>query len=129
MVTDYEKNKEGYFRRARKSYSKTFSSVEERLNRMLVEAKSRAKLKGLEFSLKVEDVKWNSICPVLGIPISFQRNKGPGGDDNSPSLDRIDNTKGYVQGNVRLISNRANKLKNRMEKHEALLIYENWDKI
>ena len=127
MVTDYERNKEGYFRRARKAYSKTFSSYSERLKRMLVEAKSRAKARDLLFDITEEDVKWNDICPVLGIPITFQRNKGPGGDDNSPSLDRIDNEKGYVKGNVRLISNRANKLKNRMTKEEAFLIYQNWE--
>jgi hypothetical protein len=31
--------------------------------------------------------------------------------DNSPSLDRIDTSKGYVKGNVWVISWRANKLK------------------
>lgn len=46
-------------------------------------------------------------CPVLGIKLV------PGGQikDHSPSLDRIDNTKGYVKGNVHVISDRANRLK------------------
>ena len=30
---------------------------------------------------------------------------------NSPTLDRIDNNKGYVKGNVKVISHRANSLK------------------
>ncbi len=71
-------------------------------------AKSRAKSKGIEFSLKVEDILVPPVCPVLGIPLYTNRGKaGP----NSPSLDRIDNKRGYIPGNVRVISYRANILK------------------
>lgn len=94
---------------------------------MVVEAKSRAKNKNLEFSIEDGDVKWNDVCPVLGIPITIERDKGRGGDANSPSLDRIDNSQGYVKGNIRIISNRANKLKNSMTKEECSLLLENWD--
>lgn len=125
---EYQQNKLSYFRRAEKSYSSTFDSNQQRLTRMLVEAKSRAKSKGIEFGITNEDVIWNDVCPVLGIPITIQRKKGHGGDYNSPSLDRIDNTKGYVKGNVRIISNRANKLKNNMTKEECELILLNWNK-
>lgn len=96
---------------------------------MLVEAKSRANKKNLDFSITTSDVKWNDVCPVLGIPITYQRGKGHGGDDNSPSLDRIDNDKGYVPNNIRIISNRANKLKNTMTKQECQLLLDNWEKI
>lgn len=45
---------------------------------------------------------------VLGIPLYTNRGKaGP----NSPSIDRIDNKKGYILGNVQVISYRANMLK------------------
>lgn len=127
MGRDYQKNKQAYIQRATRSYSRTFNSPQSRLARMLCEAKSRAKTKGIEFSITEEDVKWNDVCPVLGIPITYQRGKGRGGDDCSPSLDRIDNTKGYVQGNVRIISNRTNKLKNTMTRQECELILKNWD--
>ena len=47
-------------------------------------------------------------CPVLGIPITpFEKGLAPG----TPSFDRIDPRKGYVKGNVAIISNRANRLK------------------
>lgn len=124
---EYIKNKHEYIRRARKSYAITFDNHEKRLARMLCEAKSRAKLKGLVFDITSEDVSWNDVCPVLGIPITYQRGKGRGGDDNSPSLDRIDNSLGYVKDNVRIISNRANKLKNTMTKQECELLLKNWD--
>lgn len=126
---DYQKNKQTYIKRATRSYSNTFNSTDERLHRMCVEARSRAKKRELEFSITKDDVKWNDVCPVLGIAITMERSKGHGGDNHSPSLDRIDNDKGYVPGNVRLISNRANKLKNTMTKEECQLLLENWDKI
>jgi uncharacterized membrane protein len=44
---------------------------------------------------------------------------------NSFSLDRVDNTKGYVKGNVKVISFWANQMKGNMdvEQVEALLKY------
>lgn len=126
---DYQDNKEAYMKRARRSYKKTFASKDARLHRMWLEAKSRAKVKNLEFSIEESEIKWNDICPVLGINITFERGKGRGGDDSSPSLDRINNLKGYVSGNVRLISNKANKLKNSMTREDCQLILDNWDVI
>jgi hypothetical protein len=72
-------------------------------------AKNRAKNKGIEFSISIEDIVIPAKCPVLDIPLYASRGKaGP----NSPSLDRIDNTRGYIPGNVCVISYRANLLKN-----------------
>lgn len=53
-----------------------------------------------------------TLCPVLGIEIlySFAGKKGP--RNASPSIDRIDNALGYVKGNVRVISFRANRIRN-----------------
>lgn len=125
---EYQRNKGAYFRRSEKSYAKSRSCPEERLKRMLVEAKSRAKARSIVFDIIVDDVQWNNICPVLNIPIVIN-NKGKGGLDNSPALDRINNDKGYVKGNVRIISNRANKLKNDATKEEVKLLLENWEKV
>lgn len=76
---------------------------------MLNWARKRAKDKGIDFSITVEDIYIPDVCPVLGIPLF----KGEGSrTDNSPSLDRVDNTKGYIRGNVCVISFRANALKN-----------------
>jgi hypothetical protein len=76
-------------------------------------AKRRAKDKGLEFNIDRTDIDIPIICPILGIPIVkvYIKGKNPGPTSNSPSLDRIDNSKGYVKGNVRVISHKANTMK------------------
>ncbi len=75
---------------------------------LLYAAKCRAKKKGLEFSITVEDIEWPTHCPILGLELVHF---GKFNADNLASLDRIDNSLGYVPGNVAVISLRANKLK------------------
>ena len=72
-------------------------------------ARARAREAGVPFTIGVEDIVIPTHCPILGIPLF--RTKGRGGGDNSPSLDRIEPERGYVPGNVIVISNRANRLK------------------
>ena len=77
-------------------------------------AKARATRRGLPFNLELSDIKIPSHCPILGIPLVSVVGCGMGSikaRNNSPSIDRIDNTKGYVKGNVIIISMRANNLK------------------
>ncbi len=58
-----------------------------------------------------------SICPALGIPISFDLER-----DNFPSVDRIDPNKPYEVGNIAIISYRANMIKSVGSLNEHLLI-------
>jgi hypothetical protein len=80
---------------------------------MLACAKNRAKKKGFEFNIEEVDIIMPSTCPILDIPIFKELNigerKGPTG--NSPSLDRINNAKGYIKGNIQVISHKANTMK------------------
>lgn len=72
-------------------------------------AKLRAKRSGIPFSIKYTDIVIPATCPILGIPLFPNAHQcGP----NSPSLDRIRSDEGYVQGNVQVVSHRANTLKN-----------------
>jgi len=73
-------------------------------------AKNRAKERNQEFDLDRSDVVIPDTCPILGIPLKMHMGKS-GGLPDSPALDRVDNTKGYVKGNVQVISHLANCMK------------------
>jgi len=78
-------------------------------NRLISYAKHRAKINNIPFNLSPKDIEVPKLCPVLGMPLKL--NNGSLCKD-SPSLDRIIPAKGYVKGNVKVISHRANTLKN-----------------
>jgi hypothetical protein len=85
-------------------------------------AKIRADKAGLPFDITVKDVVVPEFCPVFGIRLKRAEGTRRG---ESPSLDRFDMAKGYVKGNIRVISWRANRLKSDMtlEDCEKLLEY------
>lgn len=74
-------------------------------------AKQRSKKRNVEFSITKEDVIVPEFCPILGIKLKMNNGSGAGGKDNSYSLDRIDQSKGYIKGNVQVISHKANSMK------------------
>lgn len=88
---------------------------------MLRSARGRAKKRGLLCTITINDFEIPTVCPVLGISLAFENRTQ---EDNSPSLDRIDNSKGYVSGNVMVISFRANKLKSDATAEELQLLSE-----
>lgn len=94
-------------------------------------AKYRAKVDGIEFSLLPSDVVIPETCPALGIKI--QSGMGHGRSmrqkDMAPSIDRIDNTLGYVSGNVIVVSYRANRLKSDATIDELRRIVEFYDRL
>lgn len=91
---------------------------------MLKAAKDRALKKGLPFDIELTDIKIPEVCPVLGIPLVISRRGRSGWFDDSPSLDRVNPAKGYVKGNVHVISNRANRIKMDATYEELLKIAE-----
>lgn len=70
-------------------------------------AMRRASERAIEFTITPDDCLIPEVCPVFSVPFYF----GEGRDDHSPSLDRIDNEKGYVKGNVIVVSELANRMK------------------
>ena len=95
--------------------------------KLLYAAKRRAVTREIEFDLTVEDIIIPEYCPVLGLKL--QPVQGITGRDSSPSLDRIDNSKGYVKGNVAVISFRANTLKNNATADELRAVADFMDKM
>lgn len=90
---------------------------------ILSRLRHRAKKLGVPFNLTENDISIPEHCPVLGIRL--QRHKGRGKHaDNSPSVDRIVPELGYVAGNIRVISNRANLLKSNASVEELTLVLE-----
>lgn len=73
--------------------------------------RNRAKVLGVEFSITQQDIIVPDVCPVLGIKLCFNHGKKGFYCDESPSVDRFDNKKGYTKDNIRIISWRANKIK------------------
>lgn len=109
------------YRENPKAYWKKFRT-ENPVGYLLNQARYRAKKKGELFDIELSDLDIPERCPVFDIPLAYSPGKRT---DNSYSLDRWDNAKGYVKGNVRVISWRANQYKGdlTLEEVERLLNY------
>jgi len=84
---------------------------------LFLECRTRAKRNGLEFDLSPADIVIPERCPVFG----FVMKPAEGTQrDFSPSVDRIDTSRGYVRGNVQVISNKANRMKTNASGPELL---------
>ena len=121
--TYYQKNKE-YYQNLNKEFFDNNPEYHKKWNRrkpenrLLMSARQRAKEKGLDFNLDLSDIVIPSICPVLKVPMII-------GTSTAPSIDRIDSKKGYIKGNIKIISKRANTIKSdgTIEEHKAIIEY------
>jgi hypothetical protein len=84
-----------------------------RLKRTLQACKTRAKNFNVSFSITLQDLidmfPADNLCPVLKVPFVWgtKNNK-----ELSPSLDRMIPELGYIKGNIKFISYKANRIKN-----------------
>lgn len=119
----FTKNSQGRFgylsicRECRKAESR--KEYVDRSNEMalLRSAKNRSVLYNLPLNITVDDIIIPDTCPVLGIPLVRRSTR-----DNAPSLDRLIPEKGYVKGNINVVSMRANRLKSNATLHELELL-------
>jgi len=108
-----------YFDRfcSKRCYSKNFYPIwahAKWINRLLNRIKTRSKKLNLEPSDLTEDYLKSIVtthCPILGIEIHKFSPGVNGPQSNSISLDRVNNSRGYIKGNVCFISQKANSLK------------------
>lgn len=91
---------------------------------ILKHVKKSAKQRGLDFDLTHEDIVIPEFCPVFRTRLEFGIGRR---SYNSPSVDRIDTTKGYVKGNIQIISWRANDLKRDATLPELKALVEFWE--
>lgn len=90
------------------------------LDRML---RTKGVSKALRIYL-VDNLEIPDVCPALGIALNYDGAEKSGWTrtDNSPSIDRIDSTKGYELGNIQILSWRANRIKNDSTAEELMKI-------
>lgn len=89
--------------------------ITKQTGQMVASARRRAKKKNLPFDINHDYIRSivPSHCPIFGMPLEWSTQRGNGNIalPNSPSLDRIDPSKGYIKGNIWIISHRANQIK------------------
>lgn len=88
----------------KKQYKARYDTVKGRLKILLQGAKQRAKKRGLEFDL---DYTWaisewgDGCCKRTNIKFNLNNNGTTG--NYSPTIDRIDNSRGYTKDNCQLV--------------------------
>lgn len=85
--------------------------------------KKGAKTREIEFNVTIEYlwdvyIKQNRKCPYTGIELILSPKSSDNRTPENASLDRIDSSKGYVEGNVQWVFKRVNSMKNDMSHDE-----------
>ena len=124
--THYESHRAEYYKKHRQN---KLSDIDYLMKERYDKSKRRAKEKGWDFDLTIDYLKSiypvDNRCPVFGFEFDLTRQDL----QRVPSLDRIDNTKGYVQGNVHFISYRANSIKQDSTRDELRMLLEYLDQL
>ena len=122
--TEYKRK---YRQNNKEKIAKYYQDNKEKL--IVRRAKTRANKKNVPFNIDEDYIKkiWpkHNICPIFKIKLE-QSNLHTG--DQSPSLDRIIPKLGYVKGNVQIMSNKANTIKNNATFEELIIIGKYYEK-
>lgn len=136
-LKNYEKNKDMILLNRKEYYEKTKDIPEIKAKRksikrrhydenyefyILERCRKRARQSKLECNIDLSDIIIPQSCPVLGIALIRGKDKA---SINSPSVDRIDPNGGYTKGNIQIISNLANMMKNNATP-EQLISFAQW---
>jgi hypothetical protein len=95
---------------------------------LLAAAKCRAKKEGVPFNLTKEDLQIPMYCPVFGMELTYGgtgvSKRGYGASPSAASIDRVDGKKGYIKGNINVISWKANRAKCQLSVKELVKLAE-----
>lgn len=104
-----------------KKVKPVLSKEQAKLKKLLGSAKTRARKRGLPYDdVSYLDLHYPTHCPVIpSIELTYETN--PKNRWAGASIDRIEPAKGYVKGNIQIMSLRANLIKNNstVEEREA----------
>jgi transcription elongation factor Elf1 len=107
-----EANKDQFAEYSREYQRNRRKDFDYRLQMLINASKQRARLNDREHDINVDDIKAiypaDNCCPIFGLKLEFN---GAGFRDSSPSIDRVDSTKGYTRDNIQIISWKANRIK------------------
>lgn len=97
-------------------------NIDKFINYALKNARLRAKSNNLEFNLTPEWYKENypEYCPVFNTKLDFTSKD----DEYKPSIDRLNSAKGYTTDNCRIISWKANNIRNQWTLEELTAVVE-----
>lgn len=101
---------------------KEFSSFPTKEEIIFYRAKFNARKRKLEFDLELSDIVVPTLCCYLGVELLYDRKDYR--NQHYFSVDRIDSSKGYIKGNIQVISKLANTMKNNAT-YEQLLTFAN----
>ena len=129
IYANKNKNRKEYYWEQKERHDRKKSRIKNRERYLFLAAKNRAKKYNIEFTIDISDVLIPEFCPLLKERLSTEMHIG---NSFSPSLDKIDSTKGYVPGNVWVISNKANRMKSNAAAEELIIfaksVLDYWDK-
>lgn len=107
--------REGYNRKCNNCHRINMNqySIDPRI-RMWRSSKANASLKGREHTIRYDQIKLPKKCVYLGVLLDYAHPDDREGyiNPNMATLDRVDSSKGYIPGNVQVISHLANRMKN-----------------
>ena len=117
--TKHNENNRAYYRRRAEDYT-----INPALYLYTI-ARKRATKYNMEFTITENDIHVPEKCPITGVKLEVYVNTAKQSYLYAASLDRVDNSRGYIPGNIRVISRKANMMKRdlNIEMAEKLIKY------
>ncbi len=121
----------GYFRKinnipanwVKRKYN---NKTDRRKGLMLRNIKFSAYARKLDFNLTYEDLLLPEYCPILGVKLTYGSNMN---SEHGATVDRIDTNKGYIKGNIIIMSRKANAMKSNCNLDNLLIFCKNINKL
>lgn len=81
------------------------------IKRLWQNARNRASVRGIKFSVRATEIELHRDCPVLGIPLIYRATSARSNSDACAVLERVSLERGYEVSNVTVMSARASRLR------------------